>query len=162
VPYGVFEAGDGPVVITVGNNGQYRRFCEQVLDRPDLVADPRFATNLDRSRNRAAFIPVLEAELAKWERVPLIARLRAAGIPCGEVMGLREALTCDRAQEAGLVVAAPGNAHVIAPPYRLDGRRLPVRRMPPSLGDSSREILAERLDYPDAARDALVAKGVLR
>jgi crotonobetainyl-CoA:carnitine CoA-transferase CaiB-like acyl-CoA transferase len=60
------------------------------------------------------------------------------------------------------VVAAPGNAHVIAPPYRLDGRRLPVRRMPPSLGDSSREILTERLDYPDAARDALVAKGVLR
>ncbi|MGH1573176.1 hypothetical protein ACRAWG_24035 [Methylobacterium sp. P31] len=62
-------------------------------------------------------------------------RLRAAGIPCGEVMGLREALTCDRAREAGLVVEAPGNAHVIAPPYRLDGQRLPVRRMPPRLGD---------------------------
>lgn len=162
VPYGVFEAGDGPVVITVGNNGQYRRFCEQVLERPDWVADPRFATNLDRSRNRAAFIPVLEAELAKWERAPLIARLRAAGIPCGEVMGLREALTCDRAQEAGLVVTASDNAHVIAPPYRLDGRRLPVRRMPPGLGDSSAEILAEQLDYPEGARDALRAKGVVR
>jgi crotonobetainyl-CoA:carnitine CoA-transferase CaiB-like acyl-CoA transferase len=127
-----------------------------------LVADPRYATNLDRSKNRAAFIPVLEAALAKWERAPLIARLRAAGIPCGEVMGLREALTCDRAREAGLVVEAPENARVIAPPYRLDGRRLPVRRMPPKLGDSRGAILAERLEYSDAAQDALVAKGVVR
>jgi crotonobetainyl-CoA:carnitine CoA-transferase CaiB-like acyl-CoA transferase len=162
VPYGVFEAGDGPVVITVGNNAQYRRFCEQVLERPDLCADPRFSTNLDRSKNRAAFIPILDAELAKWARAPLIARLRAAGIPCGEVMGLRAALTCERAQEAGLVVEAPGNAHVIAPPYRLDGRRLPVRCMPPGLGDSSHEILAERLDVSPEAWDALVASGVVR
>ncbi len=81
VPYGVFEAGDGPLVITVGNNGQYRRFCEQVLNRPDLCADPRFATNLDRSKNRAAFVPVLDAELAKWTRRDLIARLRECGIP---------------------------------------------------------------------------------
>jgi crotonobetainyl-CoA:carnitine CoA-transferase CaiB-like acyl-CoA transferase len=162
VPSGVFEAADGPVVITVGNNGQYRRFCEQVLERPDLVADPRFATNLDRSKNRAAFIPVLEAALAHWQRGPLIARLRAAGIPCGEVLGLREALTCDRAREAGLVVGGADNAHVIAPPYRLDGRRLPVRRMPPGLGDSSAEILAEQLAYPAEAQDALRAKGVVR
>lgn len=162
VPYGVFETGDGPVVITVGNNGQYRRFCEAVLDRPDLVGDPRFVTNLDRSKNRAAFIPLLEAELAKWTRAALIARLRAAGIPCGEVMGLRDALTCERAREAGLVVAAPENAHVLAPPYRLDGRRVPVRRMPPRLGASSAEILSERLDYPADARDALRARGVLR
>lgn len=162
VPYGVFEAGDGPVVITVGNNGQYRRFCEQVLERPDLFSDPRFSTNLDRSKNRAAFISILEAELAEWTREALIARLRAAGIPCGEVMGLRDALTCERAREAGLVVEAPEDARVLAPPYRLDGRRVPVRRMPPRLGASSAEILSERLDYPEDARDALVARGVLR
>ena len=162
VPYGVFEAADGPVVITVGNNGQYRRFCESVLDRPDLVGDPRFATNLDRSRNRAVLVPLLEAELAKWTRVALIARLRAVGIPCGEVMGLRDALTCERAREASLVVEGPENAHVLAPPYRLDGRRMPVRRMPPRLGASSAEILSERLDYPIEERDALVARGVLR
>jgi crotonobetainyl-CoA:carnitine CoA-transferase CaiB-like acyl-CoA transferase len=162
VPYGVFEAGDGPVVITVGNNAQYRRFCEGVLGRPDLCADPRFATNLDRAKNRAAFVPVLEAELAKWTRADLIARLRANGIPCGEVMGLREALTCDRAREARLVVEGEANAHVISPPYRLDGARLPVRRMPPGLGSQTAEVLAERLDYPADARDALVARGVLR
>ncbi|MBE7247724.1 MAG: CoA transferase, partial [Actinomycetospora chiangmaiensis] len=128
----------------------------------DLVTDPRFATNLDRSKNRAAFIPALEAALAQWQRGPLIAKLRAAGIPCGEVMGLREALTCDRAREAGLVVGGSDNAHVIAPPYRLDGRRLPVRRMPPGLGTSGAEILAEALEYPAETQDALRAKGVVR
>ncbi|MEH3119124.1 MAG: CoA transferase [Methylorubrum populi] len=147
VPYGVFQVRDGSIVLTVGNNGQYRRFCEQVLERPDLCADPRFATNLDRSRNRAAFVPLLEAELDKWSRADLLARLAAAGIPCGEVLGLHEALTSERARDAGLVVpqsegteAAP---HVLAPPYRFDGMRLPVRRMPPTLGGSDCEIQGE-------------------
>lgn len=162
VPYGVFEAGDGPLVITVGNNAQYRRFCEQVLARPDLCADPRFSTNLDRSKNRAAFVPVLEAELAKWSRRDLIAKLREAGIPCGEVTGLREALLGERAQEAGLIVGGAEGGHVIAPAYRLDGKRIPVRRMPPSLGDGTAEILEERLGLAAAEREALMAKGVVR
>jgi crotonobetainyl-CoA:carnitine CoA-transferase CaiB-like acyl-CoA transferase len=189
VPYGVFEAGDGPVVLTVGTNAQFRRFCEAVLERPDLCADPRFSTNLDRARNRAAFIPILEAELARWPRATLLARLREAGIPCGEVLGLLEALTSVRSRAAGLVVAAGEGAptregsaqgpavqgpaahdltahgpaaHVLAPPYRLDGARLPVRRMPPALGSAGAEILGERLGLSEAERGALVAKGVLR
>ncbi|MCJ2013167.1 CaiB/BaiF CoA transferase family protein [Methylobacterium sp. J-076] len=162
VPYGVFAAGDGPVVITVGNNAQYRRFCEQVLERPDLCADPRFATNLDRSKNRAAFVPVLDAELAKWTRHALIARLRQAGIPCGEVAGLREALLGERAREAGLIVGEAEGGRVIAPVYRLDGQRIPVRRMPPALGGSTAEILEERLGLGAAECEALKAKAVVR
>jgi len=147
VPYGVFQAGDGPIILTVGNNGQYRRLCEQVLERPDLSTDPRFVTNLDRSRNRADFVPVLQAELAKWTRVELLVRLSAVGIPCGEVLGLREALISDRARTAGLMIPpgderqAGGRAHVFAPPYRFDGARLPVRRPPPPLDDGRAEIL---------------------
>ena len=149
-PYGVFETGDGPIVLAVGNNGQYRRLCEQVLERSDLAADPRFATNLARSRNRAEFLPALEAELAQWTRADLLARLAAAGIPGGEVLGLHEALTSDRAGD--LVIPQGGEAHegahVLAPPYRLDGTRLPVRRMPPALdasGDAIRAELAAKL-----------------
>ena len=156
-PYGVFQAGDGPIVLAVGNNGQYRRLCEAVLERPDLAADPRFATNLERSRNRAQFLPAIEAELARWTRADLIARLDAAGIPCGEVLGLHEALTSDRARAGNLVLPQGGDAdpaapvpaapvpaaYVLAPPYRLDGERLPVRHMPPALGASSAEIRAD-------------------
>lgn len=138
VPYGVFEAQDGPVVITVGNNAQYRRFCESVIGRPDLAADPRFATNLERSRNRADLLPQLRAELARRTRAELLAGLRAAGIPAGEVLGLHEALTSDRAVRSGMVVERDGQGgerrFVLAPPYRFDGARLPVRALPPELG----------------------------
>ena len=80
--------------------------------------------------------------------VPDPARLLdAAGIPCGEVLGLHEALTSDRARAGNLVLPQGGDAdptaYVLAPPYRLDGERLPVRRMPPALGASSAEIRAD-------------------
>ncbi|MBA4789921.1 MAG: CoA transferase [Rhizobiales bacterium] len=137
VPYGVFEAADGPLVITVGNNSQFRRFCETVIGRPDLPDDPRFATNLARARNRAELLPILKAALATMPRTDLLARLRAEGIPAGEVLGLYEALTSSRARDAGLVVQGEDadGAHrtVLAPPYRIDGRRLPVRALPPKL-----------------------------
>ncbi|MEW6255774.1 MAG: CoA transferase [Pseudomonadota bacterium] len=137
VPYGVFEAADGPLVITVGNNAQFRRFCETVIGRPDLPDDPRFATNLERSRNRAALLPILKEALSRRTRADLLAALRAEGIPSGEVLGLHEALTSPRAREAQMVVErvdADGAArHVLAPPYRIDGRRLPVRALPPKL-----------------------------
>lgn len=137
VPYGVFEAADGPLVITVGNNAQFRRFCEAVIGRPDLPDDPRFATNLERSRNRAALLPILKEALVRRTRADLLAALRAEGIPSGEVLGLHEALTSPRAREAQMVVervdADGATRHVLAPPYRIDGHRLPVRALPPKL-----------------------------
>lgn len=139
VPYGVFRAADGPLVITVGNNAQFKRFCESILGRADLAADPRFATNLDRARNRADLLPVLEAELGRRTRADLLRALGRAGIPAGEVFGLHEALTSDRARDAGMVEdktdRGPTARWILAPPYRIDGRRLPVRSVPPALND---------------------------
>lgn len=141
VPYGVFEAADGPIVVTVGNNAQFERFCNVVIERPDLATDPRFATNLDRARNRAALLPELRAELLRRSRADLLRALGEAGIPAGEVLGLLQSLTSDRAAVAGMVErhgdegATP--RWVLAPPYRVDGRRIPVRSLPPDL-DASR------------------------
>ncbi|MCJ2040100.1 CoA transferase [Methylobacterium sp. J-059] len=140
VPYGVFEAADGPLVITVGNNGQYRRFCT-VIGREDLAADPDYATNLGRSRHRDRLAPEIDRELARIPRATLIAALRDVGIPCGEVAGLYEAFRSDRTAEAHMLHA--GRSPVLAPPYRLDGARPPVRRPPPGLGEHTRALLAE-------------------
>ena len=60
VPYGVFDAADGPLVITVGNNSQYQRFCREVIERPDLADDERYQTNLGRSAHREALVPELD------------------------------------------------------------------------------------------------------
>lgn len=146
VPYGVFEAADGPLVITVGNNAQYERFCLAVIERPDLASDPRFATNLLRTRNRPELIAAIDAELKTRPRATLLQSLTANGIPCGEVLGLNEALRSERATAAGMVSHAPddaGRPAVLSPPYRLDGTRAPLRHRPPGLGQDTYAVLGE-------------------
>jgi len=165
VPYGVFDAADGPLVIAVGNNAQFERFARDVIERPDIASDERFKTNLGRGSNRDELVPQLLAELKARPRQLLLQRLAAVGIPCGEVLGLHEALTSERAVRGGLVTEQPhpvaGSMAVLAPPYRLDGERLPVRRPPPVLGEGTQDVLSELLGL-DASRVAdLKARGVL-
>ncbi|MBS0343468.1 MAG: CoA transferase [Proteobacteria bacterium] len=165
VPYGVFDAADGPLVITVGNNAQYQRFCTEVIERPDLASDERFATNIGRSQNRHELLPQLRAELGKRQREQLLQRLAAANIPCGEVLGLREALQSERSVQAGLVAEMPnpetGSMHVMAPPYRIDGQRVPIRSVPPMLSQDTDKVLGEVLGMDAQAIAALRQQGVL-
>jgi crotonobetainyl-CoA:carnitine CoA-transferase CaiB-like acyl-CoA transferase len=165
VPYGVFDAADGPIVITVGNNRQFQRFCRDVIERPELADDARFRTNIDRSANRHALLPEIRRELGRRPRKHLLERLVALDIPCGEVLGLHEALMSRRAQDAGLVTtqAHPeaGTAHVLAPPYRFDGERLPVRYAPPQLGRDTRLVLQTLLGLSDEDLAALRTRGVV-
>ena len=165
VPYGMFEAQDGPLIIAVGNNSQFDKFCRQVVMRPDIVEDPRFATNVERARNRLTLLPEMKALIASFPRDVLLERLTAAGIPCGRVAGLHEALTSERTRRGGLLQEMPhpvaGTTHVFAPPYRLDGQRLPIRNAPPTLGDATRDVLQQLLQLPEAELQALRDKGVL-
>lgn len=165
VPYGVFDAQDGPLVITVGNNSQFARFCAEVIDRPDLAADLRFTTNLLRAANRAALIPEINLELGRRLRKDLLTRLANAGIPCGEVLGLHQALTSQRAIDAGLVTTQPhpvaGSVNVLAPPWRFDGERLPVRSAPPTLGEGTHDVLQALLGLSNETLALLKEKRVV-
>ena len=163
VPYGVYEAADGPFVITVGNNAQFRRFCA-VIDELALLEDPRFLTNLSRAANRDAIEPTIVAALKRQKRADLLPALRDAGIPCGEVLGLHEALFSERVRAAGLVVEASHadgtTSRTLAPAYTLDGVRPPVTRPPPRLGADTDAILAE-LGLPAARIATLRADGII-
>ncbi|MES3000706.1 MAG: CaiB/BaiF CoA-transferase family protein [Pseudomonadota bacterium] len=165
VPYGVFEAEDGPLIVAVGNNAQFARFCAEVIDRPDLAADERYTTNLARGTHRDTLVPELHKELRARPRKLLLERLAAVGIPCGEVLGVLEALQSPRATSAGLVTqqAHPvaGHTPVMAPPYRLDGERPPVRYAPPVLGEGTSEILKQMLGIDDAGLAELKERGVV-
>ena len=165
VPYGMYDAADGPLIIAVGNNAQFDKFCRQVIERPDIVEDPRFATNVERAKNRLALGPMLKELIASFPRDLLLQRLTAAGIPCGRVAGLHEALTSERTRRGGLLQEMPhpvaGTTHVFAPPYRLDGQRLPIRHAPPTLGEATREVLQQLLQLPESELQALRDKGVL-
>jgi crotonobetainyl-CoA:carnitine CoA-transferase CaiB-like acyl-CoA transferase len=165
VPYGMFEAADGPLIIAVGNNRQFDKFCREVIQRPDIVEDPRYATNVERAKNRLTLLPMMMALIRSFPRDVLLQRLAAAGIPCGRVAGLHEALTSERTRQDGLLQEMPhpvaGSTHVFAPPYRLDGERLPIRNAPPTLGEGTHELLQKLLQMSEQELQVLQAKGVL-
>jgi len=165
VPYGVFEAADGPVVIAVGNNAQFVRFCNEVIERPDIPKDDRFQTNLKRAANRDVLFPLIKQELANRQRQSLLDRLSKAGIPCGKVAGLYESLTSQRVADAGLVTTQThpiaGSVNVLAPPYIFDGQRLPVRYAPPVLGEATDNILQSLLGIPADEIASLKQSGVI-
>ena len=165
VPYGMFEAADGPLIIAVGNNSQFDKFCREVVQRPDIVEDPRYTTNVERAKNRLTLLPMMMELIRTFPRDALLQRLSAAGIPCGKVAGLHEALTSERTRQGGLLQEMPhpvaGSIHVFAPPYRLDGERLPIRNAPPLLGEGTREVLQQLLQLSDQELQTLRAKGVL-
>jgi crotonobetainyl-CoA:carnitine CoA-transferase CaiB-like acyl-CoA transferase len=165
MPYGVYEAEDGPLVIAVGNNSQYLRFCTEVIERPDLASDERFKTNLERTKHREELAPQLRAAVALQKRKDLLERMTRVGIPCGEVAGLYEAMTSSRAVESGLVTSMPhpvaGTVDVMASPYRFNGERLPVRRAPPTLGEGTNEVLADLLGLSEETLQGLKERGVV-
>ncbi|WP_017557803.1 CaiB/BaiF CoA transferase family protein [Nocardiopsis baichengensis] len=151
VPYQVFGTADADIVVAAGNDGLFQRLCE-VLGRPDLGADPRFAGNPDRIRNRDALIPQLEAELRARPAAEWLKLLLAAGVPAGQVRGPLDAVQA--AQSAGDDVLVrvdhptAGPLDTVRAGFRLasgagsgvaDGAPpLP----PPLLGQHSREVLA--------------------
>jgi crotonobetainyl-CoA:carnitine CoA-transferase CaiB-like acyl-CoA transferase len=165
VPYGLYEAADGPLIIAVGTNAQFDKFCRRVLERPDIVETPRFATNVERAKNRRDLVPMIEALIRALPRDVLLDRLSAADIPCGKVAGLHEALTGERTQRSRLIQHMPhpraGTVPVFAPPCRLNGVRLPIRRAPPTLGEGTRDVLHSLLSLSDSELVALRAAGVL-
>lgn len=77
VPYGMFEAADGPLIIAVGNNSQFERFCREVINRPDIPENPDYKTNLDRAIHRETLIPLVLAEIKARKRADLLERLHA-------------------------------------------------------------------------------------
>jgi crotonobetainyl-CoA:carnitine CoA-transferase CaiB-like acyl-CoA transferase len=166
VPYGVFDAADGPLVIAVGNNGQFRKFCDEVIERPELARDPRFEKNTERSKNRHELLPILVACIREHTRDVLLARLQQSGIPCGQVLGLYEAMQSKRTAQAGVLHhfedPEAGAQAIHAPPYVIDGDRVSVRHTPPDLGQHTAEVLRELLGVDESRLRTLKEQNVVR
>ena len=145
-PYETLQAADGPFVIAVGNDGQFRTMCG-VLDLPALADDERFATNAARVTNRGALLVALADTLSRAPAEVWVERLGAAGIPCGLVNQIDQAFAL--AREVGLdpvatVVGLDGVAvETVANPLHLSRTPATYRLAPPGLGEHSNEIRAE-------------------
>ncbi len=162
--YQPFRAADGELVfIAVTSDAQWARFCE-AFARPDLLADPRLATNASRAAANSWFAPIIAEIVSRLPRAELIERLRAANVPCAPVARIED-LPADPqlAEGGGLVeVELPGGARASLPrlPLEMSGAKTGLRREAPRLGEHSREILTE-CGLGAVEIDALIAGGTV-
>ncbi|WP_026614974.1 CaiB/BaiF CoA transferase family protein [Ensifer aridi] len=147
-PYQVFPSSDGHLIVAVGNDRQFVKFCD-VLGRPDLSADERYQTNAGRVQYRDNLTPELAAETAKFERNALLAKLEAAGVPAGPINTVADVFADPQIMHRQMRVntphtgAANGTSPGVRTPIRFSGASLALERGVPRLGEHTAEVLAE-------------------
>jgi crotonobetainyl-CoA:carnitine CoA-transferase CaiB-like acyl-CoA transferase len=145
VPYQVFQTADGWLTVGAATQQLWERFCK-VIGRPELLSDPRFASNAERVRHRAALVPLLETALRTKPSAAWIQALEAEGIPVGPVQTYDQVLTDPQVLAREMVVElahpAAGRQRVLGVPYKLSETPAAVRRPAPRLGEHTEEILA--------------------
>jgi formyl-CoA transferase len=148
VPYQAFAAADASLIIAVGNDGQFVKFCA-ALGRADLAGDVRFKTNALRVENRQALVPLVAAEIARRPAAEWLQKLEQAGIPCGPVNTV-EGVFADpqtTARDMLIEVRHPtiGPLKLAGSPLKLASLSQPPRRPPPLLGEHTDQVLASVL-----------------
>ncbi|MFL6661817.1 MAG: CaiB/BaiF CoA transferase family protein [Rhizobacter sp.] len=163
VPYQVFEVADGHIILAVGNDGQFAKFCD-VAGCAALAVDARYARNADRVRHRLTLVPLLADVMKRRTKADWLAALEAARVPCGAINDLAEAFADPQVRERGMTVevAHPlaGTVPLVASPLKLDATPVQYRRAPPLLGEHTDEVLGE-LGVSADRRAALREQGVI-
>jgi formyl-CoA transferase/CoA:oxalate CoA-transferase len=163
-PYDTFAAADGDFVLSVGNDDQFHRLA-RLLGRPDLAADPRFATNADRVVHYDAVRRELSPLLAAWTRQDLLQALTAAGVPGGAVRTVTEALADPQLAAREMIVPlehlTAGPIRVLGSPLKLSDTPVGVRTPPPALGQHTATVLRRDLGLTQAEIDSLRDAGVI-
>ena len=163
VPYQVFAVADGHLILAVGNDGQFVRFCE-VAGQPELARDERFLRNADRVRHRELLTPLLDKVMLTRSKQQWLSALEAAKVPCGSINDLAEVFADPQVQAREMAVPTPhpltDSLRLVGSPMKLSATPVQVRRAPPLLGQHTDEVLTE-LGIDDAERARLRALGVV-
>jgi crotonobetainyl-CoA:carnitine CoA-transferase CaiB-like acyl-CoA transferase len=164
VPYQDFPTADGDIILTVGNDGQFRKFCE-VAGLPALAVDPRFSTNQARVAHRAELIPLLRQATVFKTTAEWLAALEQAGVPCGPINDLQQVFADPQVQARGLRVELPhplaGSVPQVASPIRLSATPVQYRNAPPLLGEHTEQVLQQWLGLSLEQIEQLRQAGVL-
>ncbi|GAW36317.1 succinyl-CoA:(R)-benzylsuccinate CoA-transferase subunit BbsF [Roseovarius sp. A-2] len=151
VPYQVFATSDGYVIVAVGNDSQYARFCDY-LGQPDWATDPRFATNSARLAHRDTLVPMIAAVLETRTMQDVIDGLEARKVPVGPVNTIEQALESDQAQARGMTITLPapqtgaGEVRLIGNPLKFSRTPVSYRSTPPSTGADTEAVLKRLRD----------------
>jgi len=164
VPYQDFPSADGNFILAVGNDGQFRKFCE-VAGIASLADDSRFATNKARVAHRAELIPLLRQATVFKTTAQWIELLETAGVPCGPINDLQQVFADPQVQARGLRLDLPNalgsSTPQVASPLRLSATPVAYRSAPPLLGQHTESLLERLLGMSEAQVAALREGGVV-
>ena len=164
VPYHVFKAADEFLIVAVGNDGQFAKFCE-VLGRPDWPKDERFSTNPQRVRHRELMVQLITERLATRPAREWLALLEPAGVPCGPINDLAQVFDDPQVLHRRMAVKAPhpkaGEVTMVANPIKFSATPIAHDRAPPLLGEHTHEVLQSLLGLGDEELRALREKQII-
>ena len=150
VPYQVFEVSDGHLIIAVGNDAQFVKFCA-AIGHPALAQDPRYTVNIDRITNREDLIETLIPIIKKIDKATLLSTMNAAGVTCGPIHDVAEVFASDQvaARDMKITIAHPlsgsGTVDLIGNPVKFSATPVTYRRAPPVCGADTDEVLNDWL-----------------
>ncbi len=163
VPYQAVPTADGHIILAIGNDRQYAKFCEEA-GRPELIDDPRFTGNIERVANRGALMEIIFDITRTRRSADWIAALQAVQVPCGPINGLDEVFSDPHVRHRGMRIELDhplaGTVPLTASPIRLSGTPVAYDRAPPLLGQHTREVLCGLLGRDAVAVEDLMARGV--
>ena len=150
VPYQVFEASDGYLIVAAGNDAQFKRFCD-ILKRPDLANNDKFNKNIARIENRDELIKILSREILKFKKKNLLEQMEKKSISGGMINSLSEVFSSEQvsAREMRIKIeqgdSIDGFVELIGNPVKFDKNPVTYRRPPPKCGEHNDEIIQELL-----------------
>jgi crotonobetainyl-CoA:carnitine CoA-transferase CaiB-like acyl-CoA transferase len=166
VPYQPFQTSDGYIIVAIGNDTQFARFCE-MADCTQLAENPDFATNASRVGNRDALVPMLDEIFATRSSAEWLSGLEENKIGCGPINNLQQVFDDPHVKAREMVVNVPhpltgdGGAALIASPMKFSDTPVTYRYAPPLLGQHTEEVLREKLNLSDDDLAALRDKEVI-
>ena len=164
VPYQDFPTADGHMILAIGNDGQFAKFCA-AAERAQWAQDPRFRTNSARVTHRSQLIPLMREVTLKRTTTDWIALLENEGVPCGPINTIADVFSDPHVQARGMRIEmchpVAGEIPLVASPIRLSDTPVQYRTAPPQLGQDTRQVLSEVLGLSQGAIDDLEKQGVL-
>lgn len=164
VPYQDFPTADGYMILAIGNDGQFARFCG-VAGRPEWASDARFATNAARLANRDHLIPMLRELTLQRSTGEWIDLLEQHAVPCGPINRIADVFADKQVRARGMQISMVhpkvGDIPLVASPMRLSEAPVQYRAAPPQLGQHTVEVLQAKLDLSHQMIEELAQQGVL-
>ena len=164
VPYQTFTTGDGSIILAVGNDSQFIKFC-QVINLAELASSPRFATNAQRVLHRGELVGLIAAVLATQPSHFWIEALEKVAVPCGPVNNLEQVFNHPQIKHRQMVRQVPDEhdqlVDTIASPINLSDTPVEYRSAPPALGQHTQQILLGDLQMNQSTFNKLLSRGII-